>query len=178
MHYQKTWEGQLTTQVRLEHVIWGEAFWAATMGTGYSVAVMAVMAVFGYAGWLEAQWLWVWLAIPVLFLSAVAFAAVGLLFTAVIPSIDHMNLVFYLLVMPLAFTSSTYFPIENDYWLMQMWLLINPLHHLAEGVRMLLVAGRPTLHLLWAAALFVAMIAVLMPIDLRLLRTRVLGEHR
>ncbi|HMQ12766.1 MAG TPA: ABC transporter permease, partial [Candidatus Competibacter phosphatis] len=30
MHYQKTWEGQLVTQLRLEHVVWGEVLWAAT----------------------------------------------------------------------------------------------------------------------------------------------------
>ena len=33
MHFQKSWEGQLTTQVRLEHVVWGEALWAATLAT-------------------------------------------------------------------------------------------------------------------------------------------------
>ena len=36
MHFQKSWEGQLTTQVRLEHVVWGEALWAATLATAYA----------------------------------------------------------------------------------------------------------------------------------------------
>ena len=28
MRYQRTWEGQLTTQVELSHVVWGEVLWA------------------------------------------------------------------------------------------------------------------------------------------------------
>ena len=29
MRYQRTWEGQLTTQIDLRHVVWGEVLWAA-----------------------------------------------------------------------------------------------------------------------------------------------------
>src|SRR6187402_164653 len=50
MRYQKSWEGQLTTQVRLEHVIWGEALWAATLATFYAVIVCLVLVGFGMAG--------------------------------------------------------------------------------------------------------------------------------
>ena len=50
MHFQKSWEGQLTTQVRLEHVVWGEALWAATLATAYAAVVGLVLAGFGEIG--------------------------------------------------------------------------------------------------------------------------------
>ena len=68
-----------------------------------------------------------------LFLAALAFATLGLLFTALVPSIDHMNIPFFLVIMPLGFASSTYFPLEGDSPWTQAWLILNPLHHLAEG---------------------------------------------
>lgn len=77
MHYQKSWEGQLTTQVRLEHVVWGEALWATTLATAYAAIVCVVLAGFGWGGWLKLYWGWLPLVIPLLFIAALAFAAVG-----------------------------------------------------------------------------------------------------
>ncbi|MCU7920319.1 MAG: ABC transporter permease [Candidatus Thiodiazotropha sp. (ex Epidulcina cf. delphinae)] len=177
MHYQKTWDGQLTTQVRLEHVVWGEALWSATLGLAYAVIVVFVLGGFTLAGWLELHWSGVIAMLPLLFLAGVAFAALGLLFTAIVPTIDHMNIPFYLVIMPLGFASSTYFPLESDTLLAQAWLVINPLHHLAEGLRLLLLSGVWSFHLAAALLLFGLMILILLPVDFRLLRRRVLGER-
>ncbi|MBT3059053.1 MAG: ABC transporter permease [Candidatus Thiodiazotropha sp.] len=176
MHYQKTWEGQLTTQVRLEHVVWGEALWAATLGLAYSVIVILVLVGFTLSGWLDLHWKGMILTLPLLFLAGVAFAALGLLFTAIVPTIDHMNIPFYLVIMPLGFASNTYFPLDSDSLLAQAWLVVNPLHHLAEGIRLLLLADQLSYHLPAAVVLFGLMILILLPVDLRLLRRRVLGE--
>lgn len=175
MRYQKSWEGQLTTQVRLEHVIWGEALWAATLATVYAVIVCLVLAGFGLAGALSLHWAWLPAAIPLLFFAALAFSAVGLLFTAVLPSIDHMGLPFFLVIMPIGFVSSTYFPLPDVPWLKTV-VQANPLHHLAEGLRRLLLRGEPTWHLAAAAALSALVLLVLVPLDLRLLRRRVFGD--
>ncbi|MDP3070656.1 MAG: ABC transporter permease [Opitutaceae bacterium] len=175
MHYQKSWEGQLTTQVRLEHVVWAEMLWAATLATFYAVVVCLVLAGFGVAGVLQLHWTWLPLAIPLLFLAAVAFASVGLFFTAILPSMDHMGLPFFLVILPIGFTSSTYFPLPALPWL-ETLVLANPLHHLAEGLRWLLLRGTPTTHLAYAAALSAVMLLLLVPIDLRLLRKRVFGD--
>jgi lipooligosaccharide transport system permease protein len=176
MHYQKTWEGQLTTQVRLEHVIWGEALWSATLGLAYSVIVIVVLGGFTLFGWLDLHWQLMMATLPLLFLAGVAFAALGLLFTAIVPSIDHMNIPFYLVILPLGFASSTYFPFESDVLWVQLWLVINPLHHLAEGIRLLLLSGVWSYHLVAALLLLGIMILVLIPVDQKLLRRRVLGE--
>lgn len=176
MHFQRSWEGQLTTQVRLEHVVWGEAFWAATLATAYAVIVAMVLVGFGMAGKLSMHWGWLPLSVPLLFLCALAFSAIGLYFTSILPSIDHMSLPFFLVIMPIAFVSSTYFPLP-EIAAVKAIAAVNPLHHLAEGLRELLLRGTVTMHLLYAALLCLLLIAALIPLDLRLFRRRVLGEE-
>ena len=175
MHFQKSWEGQLTTQVRLEHVVWGEALWAATLATAYAVVVCVVLACFGMGGVLTLHWGWLPVVVPLLFLTALAFSSIGLLFTAMLPSIDHMSLPFFLVIMPIGFASSTYFPMPDIGWL-NVLVRMNPLHHLAEGLRQLLIQGALTWHLPMAAGICLALLAVLIPLDMRLLRKRVFGD--
>jgi lipooligosaccharide transport system permease protein len=175
MHFQKSWEGQLTTQVRLEHVVWGEALWAATLATAYAAIVGLVLFAFGLAGKLNLHWEFIPAAIPLLFLAALAFSTMGLYFTSIIPSIDHMGLPFFLVIMPIGFASSTYFPMPEIPWL-QTAALFNPLHHLAEGLRALLLQGQFTNHLTISALLSLALLLALMPLDMRLLRKRVFGD--
>jgi lipooligosaccharide transport system permease protein len=175
MHFQKSWEGQLTTQVRLEHVVWGEALWAATLATTYAVLVGVVLAGFGLAGKLTLHWVWLPATIPLLFVAALGFSAIGLYFTAILPSIDHMSLPFFLVIMPIGFASSTYFPLPDVPWLAAAAQL-NPLHHLAEGLRDLLLNGTATWHLAAAFGLCLLLLAVLIPLDMRLLRKRVFGD--
>src|SRR5690606_40403632 len=57
---------------------------------------------------------------------------------AILPSMDHMSLPFFLVIMPIAFASSTYFPLP-DVPVLQAFAAVNPLHHLAEGLRTLLL---------------------------------------
>lgn len=175
MHFQKSWEGQLTSQVRLEHVVWGEALWAATMATMYAAMVCIVLVFFGIFGDLSLHWAWLPAALPLLFLCALGFAAIGLLCTALLPNMDYMNLPFFLVIMPIGFASNTYFPLPSAPVLDQV-VAANPLYHLAEGMRWLLVTGQPTHHLAAAAGLSVLLLVVLIPIDMRLLRKRVFGD--
>jgi lipooligosaccharide transport system permease protein len=176
MHFQKSWDGQLTTQVRLEHVVWGEALWAATLATAYAVLVGVVLVGFGLAGRLTLHWAWLPATIPLLFFAALTFSAIGLFFTAILPSIDHMTLPFFLVIMPIGFASSTYFPLPNIPAL-NVIAQLNPLHHLAEGLRALLITGTLTSHLAAAAGLCALLLLVLIPLDMRLLRKRVFGDN-
>lgn len=175
MHYQRTWEGQLTTQVRLEHVIWGEALWAASLATFYVVVMCLVLIGFGLGGMIALHWTWMLAAVPVLFLGSLAFAFVGLLFTATLPSMDHMGLPFFLVILPIGFASGTYFPLPDLVWL-HVVAEANPLYHLAEGVRRLLLDGTPTWHLPKAMLLSLGILLVLVPIVRRKLRRRMFGE--
>ena len=174
MRFQKTWEGQLTTQIELVHVVWGEVLWAGLLATMYAAIVAAVLGAFDAAGWLTMTAVRLPLVLPVAFVAGCAFGALGLCFTALLPTIDHMNLPIFLLVLPMGLLSSTYFPLEQP--VLVAVNLINPLYHLAQAFRSILIGGPVATHLAAVAALSAIMLAVLVPLDLRLLRRRVLGD--
>jgi lipooligosaccharide transport system permease protein len=175
MHFQKSWEGQLTTQVRLEHVVWGEALWASTLATAYAATVCLVLVGFGVAGYLDLHWHWLPVAVPIMFFAALAFASIGLFFTAILPSMDHMTLPFFLVILPIGFASNTYFPLPQIPAMIAV-ANANPLYHLAEGLRLLLLDGSWTWHLPAAVGQCALLLAVLIPLDMRLLRKRVFGD--
>ena len=108
MHYQKTWEGQATTQIALPHVVWGEVLWAATLGTIY-VAIVSTARVCHAGGLVDLD-----RAprhrLPLAWICGLAFAAFALCFTAWLPTIDHMTLPVFLVALPLSFTNNTYSP--------------------------------------------------------------------
>jgi lipooligosaccharide transport system permease protein len=174
MRYQRTWEGQLTTQVALPHVVWGEVLWAGLLATMYVAIVALVLAAFHTAGLLAIEVALLPALLPIVFVAGCAFAALGLCFTAIVPTIDHMNLPVFLLVLPMGMLSSTYFPLAHP-WLVGL-NLVNPLHHLAEAFRGILIGGPVLGHLAGVLALSALMLGVLVPLDLRLLRRRVLGD--
>ena len=174
MRYQRTWEGQLTTQIELRHVVWGEILWAALLTTTYVAIVGLVLSVCQAVGLLQLELAFLPVVIPIVFVAASAFAALGLCFTALVPTIDHMNLPIFLVILPLGFVSATYFPLGHP--VLAAISIANPLYHLAEGLRGLLLAGDGTGHLAGLAALLAVMLAVLVPLDIRLLRKRVLGD--
>jgi lipooligosaccharide transport system permease protein len=86
-----------------------------------------------------------------------------------------LGLPFFLLILPLGFASSTYFPLPAVPWLQNV-VQFNPLHHLCEGLRWLLLRGELTGHLAAAAGLSALLILLLVPLDVRLLRKRVFGD--
>jgi len=175
MHYQKTWEGQLTSQVELPHVVWGEIYWAATLGTIYVAIVAVVIAICDLIGLVDVAIGMLPLVLPLAFLAGIAFACIGLLFTAILPSIDHMNLPVFLLALPLGFTSNTYFPVPTGHPAVALLMDLNPLYHLAEIARALLLGGELGRHPALLAALIALLITALLPSILRRLRRRVLG---
>ena len=174
MRYQKTWEGQLTTQIELAHVVWGEVLWAGLLATMYVVIVAGVLAAFDAAGLVAMRSAWLPALLPVSFVAACAFGALGLCFTALLPTIDHMNLPVFILVLPMGLLSSTYFPLEHPALVALNFL--NPLYHLAQAFRGILIGGPVAAPLARVAALSALLLAVLVPLDLRLLRRRMLGE--
>lgn len=176
MFYQKTWDGILATQVELPSVVWGEILWAALRGV-FNVSIVAiVIAVFHWIGVVNVN-VGFLLLMPVLgFLAGCAFAAFALIFTAIVPAIDHMNYPVFLIGWPLSLVSNTFFPIDPKSPALAFLMQINPIYQLAETARGLLVLGNPGPHLgrlLLTAALFLIPCTLL---SVRLTRRRVLGE--
>jgi lipooligosaccharide transport system permease protein len=174
MRYQRTWEGQLTTQIELRHVVWGEILWAAVLTTSYVTIVALVLSGCQILGLIHLQLGLLPIAIPIVFVGASAFAALGLCFTALAPTIDYINLPLFLVVLPMGFVSATYFPLAHP--VMAAVSVVNPLYHLAEGLRDLLLGAGGGGHLAGLVVLATVMLAVLVPLDMRLLRKRVLGD--
>ena len=174
MRYQRTWDGQLTTQIELRHVVWGEILWAAVLTTSYVAIVGLVLGGCQALGLIHLEIGRLPLVLPIVFVSACAFAALGLCFTALAPTIDHMNLPLFLVVLPMGFVSATYFPLGHP--LVAAISTVSPVYHLAEGFRGLLLGGGGGRHLAGLGLLVTALLVVLVPLDLRLLRRRVLGE--
>jgi lipooligosaccharide transport system permease protein len=174
MRYQRTWEGQLTTQVELRHVVWGEVLWAALLATIYVAIVAVVLAGFRVAGVVEIDLTRLPATLPVAFVAGCAFAALGLCSTALVPTIDHMNIPVFLVVIPLGLLSGTYFPITHP--LAVGLSAANPVYHLAQTYRGLLLGDPVAAHLGSLVLLCALIVAVLVPVDLRLLRRRVLGD--
>ena len=70
--------------------------------------------------------------------------------------------------------SSTYFPLENR-WLVAL-NVVNPLYHLAQVFRAILIGGPMAGHLAGVLVLSALLLGILVPLNLRLLRRRVLGD--
>ena len=175
MFFQKTWDGILATQVELPHLVWGEVLWAAARGFMNTAIVCVVLAGFDAAGAVDlhtAQLFWM---PPLAFLAGLAFAAFALIFTALVPAIDHMNYPVFLLGIPLSLISNTYFPLETERPWLRALIDVNPLYHLAETCRWLLVRGEPGPHLGPLARTAGVRLLVSIVLAMRLTARRVLG---
>jgi lipooligosaccharide transport system permease protein len=176
MHYQKTWEGQLGTQVELTHVVAGEMLWAALQGTVYAAIVCLVLLVISACGFVHLVWWALPACLPIAFVLGCAVALVGLFFTAIMPSIDHMNLPTFLVGFPVGVLSDTYFPVVAKAAWLRVLVGLNPVHHAAESIRGLLLLGRLDHHVVYLVLICSVMVLVLFPLVVRLMRRRVLGE--
>ncbi len=85
-----------------------------------------------------------------------------------------MNLPIFLVILPMGFVSATYFPLGHP--VLAAISTANPVYHLAEGLRGLLLGDGPGYHLAALVGLLAVMLGILVPLDMRLLRKRVLGD--
>jgi lipooligosaccharide transport system permease protein len=176
MFYQKTWDGILASQVELVHVFWGEVLWAGCRGMISSSIVAAVLAGFAAAGMIDIHAPALLLVPPFAFVAGVAFASAALIFTAIVPSIDHMNYPVFLVAVPVGLISNTYFPVTPSSEALRIVQNLNPVYHLSESYRSLLVMGRVDLHPLWLLLACLVTLVACTLIGQRLLSRRVLGE--
>lgn len=147
MFYQKTWMGILVTQVELEHIVWGEILWAAVRGAMNGAVVCVAMVILSALGVVSVQLPWLLALPPLCFVAGLLFGAFGLVFTTLVPSIDHMNYPVFLVGWPLSLVSNTVFPVPAERTWVRVLMELNPLYHLAETSRSLLLLGTPGRHL-------------------------------
>jgi lipooligosaccharide transport system permease protein len=168
MHVQRTWEAIMNAPVTLDDVMVGELLWAAAKATLSGTAILVVITALGFVASPLALW-----ALPVIFLTGLAFAALGLIVTALAPSYDFFMYYFTLFITPMVLLCGVFFPPDQLPPLVQSVAAWLPLTHAVALVRPLLFGEIPTGivgHL--AALLAVALLAFW--IALTLIRRRLL----
>ncbi len=124
MTFEKTYDAMLTTPIGPDDVLAGELLWAMTRVAIYGGIFFAVIALFGLAPLPRAL-----LALPVIPLTGLLFAAIGLAFSLRVTAIDHFSFYFTLFLTPLFLFSDVFFPLAER--LSGVWLVV------AEGLPLL-----------------------------------------
>lgn len=134
---QRTYDAILATPLEVQDILAGEALWAATKCVISSVGILAVAAALGAVhGW---QALWV---IPVLFLTGLCFAGLGLVVSSLARGYDYFNYYMTLVLTPIFLLSGVFYPVSSLPVALQSVVQLFPLVHAVDLVRPL-VAGRP-----------------------------------
>jgi lipooligosaccharide transport system permease protein len=129
MHYEKMYAVMLTTPVEPEDILVGELLWALIRACMYGGIFLLVTVVFGLTSPLQAL-----RVLPVIPLSGLLFAALGLAFTLKVGSIDLFSYYFTMFLTPLFLFSDVFFPIEER--LSGVWLHVAEVLPLLHPVRL------------------------------------------
>jgi len=106
MFYQKTFDAIVATPLSLDDVIAGEILWGATKSLGAAILMLIVISGFGLLTPTAV------LVVPFALLAGLFFGSLGMIFTAICPTIDSFNLPIFLLIYPMFLFGGTFFPIE------------------------------------------------------------------
>jgi lipooligosaccharide transport system permease protein len=165
LRFAKLYDAVITTPLEPEDVAAGELLWAVTRSVIYGTAFLIVMAVLGYVHY------WAVIFAPAAAaLVGLSFGLIGLVFTALTPTIDLFSYFFTLFITPLFLFSGVFFPVSRlGSAAFVAWF--SPLYHGAELMRGLILTG----DLGWAAAhalWLVLFSALVFPPAINLMRRR------
>jgi lipooligosaccharide transport system permease protein len=148
MHVQKTWEAIVNAPMTLEDVLAGEWLWAATKALAAGVCMIVVVSFFGYASYPLAL-----AALPVLVLTGLAFAALGLAINALASGYDYFSYYLTLVLTPMMMLSGVFFPVDQLPGPVHAAAAALPLYHAVQLVRPLLSGVAPAAPLVHVAVL-------------------------
>jgi lipooligosaccharide transport system permease protein len=152
MYYQKTFEAIIATPLSIEEVIAGELLWGATKSVINAVIMLPIFAIFGIIDFPSS-----FLIIPFSFLAGLLFAAIGMCFTAIAPSIDSLNYPTFLFITPMFLFSGTFFSLSlMPDFIRYFALAVLPLTHVVIIIRSLTLAQPNPLLLISFAWIFLA----------------------
>jgi len=169
MHVQKTWDAILNTPLTLRDVLLGEWVWAASKSLLSGVAIIVVIWGLG----LYSDFALTLALLPVIVLTGLCFAGLGLAVNAVSPNYDFFLYYFTLAITPMVLLGGVFYPpTALPAWLagIAAWL---PLTHAIEMARPLLLGRWPDAVLLHVLVLLGYGLAGFM-LGLRLTRKRLL----
>ena len=122
--WDRTYHGMLATPITVTGIVFGQLAWVALRLTLVATVFLGVMVVFGLVGSPLAV-----LAIPVVVLTGLAFAAPIMAFAATQKNDQGFSALFRFGLTPMFLFSGTFFPIEQLPGKLQIVAEILPLHH-------------------------------------------------
>ena len=138
MEVQKTWESIMNAPIALDDIVFAELLWAAMKSMFTVAAILVVLFALGISR--EPTML---LALPVLWLVGLTFAAIALVFNALARGYDFFTYYFTLVMTPMTFMSGVYFPISQMPTPLQWIAQVLPLTHAVALVRPLIIGELP-----------------------------------
>jgi len=108
MNFEKSYDAMLTTPVEPDDVLLGEVMWATTRAVIYGGSFFLIIALFGLAPMPNAL-----LALPVVLLTGLMFAAIGVTFSLRLTTIEPLSFYFTLFLTPLFLFSDVFFPLDE-----------------------------------------------------------------
>ncbi len=167
MNFEKAYEAMLTTPIQPEDVLAGEIMWAMTRSAIYGGCFFIVVVAAGLAPLPHSLW-----ALPMIPLTGLLFASLGIAFSLRIPSIDLFSFYFTLFLTPLFLFSDVFFPLEER--LSGVWLYVAEALPLLHPVRLVRAAfhGAAAPTLWWDLAYTALLTAALLGVATRITRTR------
>lgn len=154
MHVQKTWDAILNAPLTLDDVVLGEVVWAASKSFLSGMAVLMVAWALGLVTSLLAL-----LVLPLVLLTGLAFAGLGLIMTALSPSYDFFMYYFTLVITPMMLVCGVFFPLDQLPGWLQGAAQVLPLTHAVSIARPLMNGALPdalATHVLVLAAYAIA----------------------
>jgi len=157
LSFEKMYDAMLTTPVEPDDILFGEVLWAVTRASIYGGCFFVVVALFGLAPMPQAL-----LAVPLIPLSGLLFAAIGIAFSLRVPAIDLFSFYFTLFLTPIFLFSDVFFPLQDR--LSGVWLWVAEVLPLLHPVRLARAAfrGRLSPILVWDLAYTLAFSALLL----------------
>lgn len=145
MYYQRTFDAIIATPLLVEDVIVGEWLWGATKSLLASAIMLGMLGAMGLVAWPSGL-----LVVPLALLGGLLFSALGLVATALVPTIDSFNVATFLVIFPMFLFSGTFFPVEIlPRWATAVATAL-PLTHVSSLVRGACLGVRPAA---WGASL-------------------------
>ena len=138
MHVQRTWEAIMNAPLTLDDIVLGEAVWAASKSLLSGVAVLLVALALGLTSPALVAWV-----IPVIFLTGLAFASMGLIMTSLSVSYDFFMYYFTLAITPMMLVCGVFFPLTQLPLPIQVVAQLLPLTHAVALVRPLMNGAVP-----------------------------------
>lgn len=158
LNLEKQYDAMLTTPVQPDDVLLGETLWAVTRATVYGVCFFTVVMCVGLAPLPGAL-----LALPVIPLTGLLFAAIGLAFSLRISTIELFSFYFTLFLSPLFLFSGVFFPLEERLTGAWLWLAeALPLLHPVRLARAAFGHGGSPVTVLWDVAYILVCSALLL----------------